>query len=269
MPQKSVLITGCSEGGIGDALAKAFHRKGIRVFATARNLSRLEHLKKMGLELATGGTLDILVNNSGAGYGMPLLDTNVAQAKALFDVNVFGVIAVAQAFAPLLIPSKGTIVTVGSVAGLVPLYWGGYYNASKSAVNLLTDQLRLELAPLGVKVILVMTGGVKTKFFEKLPDVTLPSGSYYAPARQEIESAAGGNEMKKETFMDADVYAEAVVKNVLSRNPTARQFAGQKAGLTSLMVTYLPRILWEYALGQFSGLPQISKKIAAAQKPAQ
>lgn len=87
MAQKTVLITGCSEGGIGDALAKAFHRKGLRVFATARNLSKIQHLQKLGLDTLaldvtdaasikaaveaviseTGGTLDFLVNNSGAG----------------------------------------------------------------------------------------------------------------------------------------------------------------------------------------------------------
>lgn len=87
MAQKTVLITGCSEGGIGDALAQSFHRKGLRVFATARNVSKIEHLKKLGLDilsldvtdptsikmaveavtLETGGTLDYLVNNSGAG----------------------------------------------------------------------------------------------------------------------------------------------------------------------------------------------------------
>jgi 1-acylglycerone phosphate reductase len=87
MVQKTVLITGCSEGGIGDALAKAFHKKGLRVFATARNLAKTEHLKALRLDVlpldvvneesikkavesvrtATGGTLDILVNNSGTG----------------------------------------------------------------------------------------------------------------------------------------------------------------------------------------------------------
>lgn len=87
MAQKTVLITGCSAGGIGDALAMEFQRKGLRVFATARNLAKVEHLKALGLDIlpldvvdensikravasvrkATGGTLDILVNNSGAG----------------------------------------------------------------------------------------------------------------------------------------------------------------------------------------------------------
>ncbi len=87
MVQKTVLITGSSEGGIGDALAKEFHKKGLRVFATARNLAKVQHLKEMGLEVLkldvvdeasikqavedvrtkTGGTLDFLVNNSGGG----------------------------------------------------------------------------------------------------------------------------------------------------------------------------------------------------------
>ena len=85
--KKSVLITGCSAGGIGDALAQSFHRRGLRVFATARNLSKIQHLKEMGMELveldvtdagslknavehveaSTGGTLDVLVNNAGGG----------------------------------------------------------------------------------------------------------------------------------------------------------------------------------------------------------
>lgn len=87
MVQKTVLITGCSEGGIGDALAKSFHKRGFRVFASARNLAKVQHLKDMGLDIlqldvtdkdsirqavltvkaATGGHLDFLVNNSGAG----------------------------------------------------------------------------------------------------------------------------------------------------------------------------------------------------------
>jgi len=89
--RKTVLITGTSEGGIGDALAKEFHRKGLRVIATARNLAKVQHLKDLGLEIVpldvvdpvsiqdavksvetlTGGKLDILVNNSGSGKGFP------------------------------------------------------------------------------------------------------------------------------------------------------------------------------------------------------
>jgi 1-acylglycerone phosphate reductase len=86
---------------------------------------------------------------------MPLLDVDITEARNVFDTNVMGIILSVQAFAPLLIAVKGTIVNVGSITGVCPLPWSWVYNASKAAVNHLTDTLRLEMAPLGVKVILV------------------------------------------------------------------------------------------------------------------
>jgi 1-acylglycerone phosphate reductase len=151
---KTVLITGCSKGGIGDALVQEFHSRGLRVFATARDLKKLEHLHALGVDLvqldvsdpesivkavevvklATGGTLDFLVNNSGSGklstvdscswnlahllqgYVMPLLDADISKSKKMFDVNVWGLLAVTQQFAPLLIAAKGTLLNVASIA---------------------------------------------------------------------------------------------------------------------------------------------------------
>lgn len=101
MTRKSVLITGSSEGGIGDALAQEFHKQGLLVFATARNIAKVQHLKEMGMEILpldvtddesiacavesvrdiTGGTLDILVNNSGGGITSPMFIPNAADTK--------------------------------------------------------------------------------------------------------------------------------------------------------------------------------------------
>jgi 1-acylglycerone phosphate reductase len=72
---------------------------------------------------------------------MPLLDSQISVAREMFDVNVFALVAVTQAFAPLLIASKGTVVNIGSIVGKFPFPWQGFYNASKAAVNLLSDQL--------------------------------------------------------------------------------------------------------------------------------
>ncbi|KAI9649590.1 hypothetical protein NHQ30_002171 [Ciborinia camelliae] len=263
MTQETVLITGCSEGGIGDALAKSFHRRGLRVFATARNVSKIEHLKRLGLDtlpldvtdaasikaaveavkLKTGGTLDFLVNNSGAGYSMPLLDTEVSVAKEMFDVNVFALVAVTQAFAPLLIASKGTIINIGSIASLSPAYWQGYYNASKAAVSLITDQLRVELEPFGVKAILVITGVVKTKFFDNQPSVKLPENSLYAPARDIVEHAAAGNVIMKNAE-DVDIYADKVVENALKKYPQTHQLAGGMAYSIWFASTFLWHTIW-------------------------
>src|SRR4051794_27765077 len=99
---------------------------------------------------------------------MPLVDADVNEVRKMFEVNVYSLVSVTQAFAPLLIASKGTIVNIGSVAGVAPFPFQSLYNASKAAVNHLTASLRLEMEPLGVKVILVLTGGVKTRFFENL-----------------------------------------------------------------------------------------------------
>lgn len=146
MSTRTVLITGCSEGGIGAALAKAFHAKGYQVYATLRNpskagslegvegieISTLDVTKKESIEqcvqhikMKTGGTLDILVNNAGADCTMPLLDVSLEEAKALYDLNVWAVLALTQAFAPMLIKARGAVVNINSVAAKMVLAWGG------------------------------------------------------------------------------------------------------------------------------------------------
>jgi NAD(P)-dependent dehydrogenase (short-subunit alcohol dehydrogenase family) len=84
---------------------------------------------------------------------MPLLDADLKESRRVFDVNYFGVLAVTQAFAPLLIQSKGRVVNISSVAQFVPVPWLGVYNSSKAALGIYSDTLRMEMAPLGVKVI--------------------------------------------------------------------------------------------------------------------
>jgi 1-acylglycerone phosphate reductase len=152
--QPTVLVTGCSEGGIGFSLVQEFHRRGLRVFAAVRNLSRAQSLQNSGIEVVqldvadptsvshaitevsrlTGGSLDILVNNAGSGYKMPLLDADLDQARALFDVNVWGVLALTQASVPLLRRGRaisgstqhtGRIVNIGSVTSRIPVPWQG------------------------------------------------------------------------------------------------------------------------------------------------
>lgn len=133
---KSVLITGCSSG-IGHSLALEFKAKGFRVFATARKTDSISDLADQGIETLslevtskesidevqkqvssqTGGKLDILVNNAGRNYTVPALDIEIDEIRETFETNVFSVMRMCQAFAPLLIEAKGTIVQIGSLAG--------------------------------------------------------------------------------------------------------------------------------------------------------
>lgn len=140
MAQKSVLITGCTPGGIGHSLAQEFHSKGLRVFATARKTETISDLAAKGIETLalevtspesiqklkdevatrTGGKLDFLVNNAGRNYTVPATDIEIDEVRLTFETNVFGVMLMCQAFAPLVINAKGTIVQIGSLAAIMP-----------------------------------------------------------------------------------------------------------------------------------------------------
>jgi len=142
----SVLITGCSDNGIGSALALSFVQRGYHVFACSRNtssmskLDNLDHVTLIRLDVEgaeemnsavevvrkeTGGTLSYLVNNAGQNRFMPLLDENIEDAKRLYQISVFGPLMMMQAFAPLLIQAKGTVVFISSVSGHINVPWQG------------------------------------------------------------------------------------------------------------------------------------------------
>ena len=121
----------------------------------------IKELHKRVTEI-TGGKLDILYNNAGRNYVIPALDYDDDELQELFQANLFSLMKMCSTFAPLLVEAKGTIVQTGSVAGIMPYVWGAPYNAVKAALHTYSDTLRVELAPLGVRVITVVTGGVKS-----------------------------------------------------------------------------------------------------------
>lgn len=144
---KTVLITGCSAGGIGSSLVETFHARGFHVFATSRrtatmtHLSSLPNLTLLALDVtsdadiaaavtavqqssataARGGGLDYLVNNAGVYQVMPVLDLNMNDARGLFETNFWGPLALTRAFMPLLMAGSegGTVVNVGSISSVL------------------------------------------------------------------------------------------------------------------------------------------------------
>ncbi|KAK8092985.1 NAD(P)-binding protein [Apiospora kogelbergensis] len=182
----TVLITGCSDGGLGSALALAFHDAGFHVYATARDGAKMGQLyavaaARPGLETlpldvqsaasiagcaARVPRLDVLVNNAGAMMTMPVADVSIPQAKALFDTNVWGVLAVTQAGGATETETAaaagvgGVVVVNTSVASTVPVPFYGVYGASKAAMAMLCDTMRLELEAFGVHVVELKTGAV-------------------------------------------------------------------------------------------------------------
>lgn len=280
---RTVLITGCSDGGLGAALALAFQKNGDRVLATARNLSKMAHLKSLGVETLaldvlseeslqaalkevsalTNGSLDVLVNNAGAGYSMPLLDVDISEAQNAFNLNVFSLIRTTQVFFPLLRNCKhgALLVNNTSSAGLVGIPFQVVYGASKAAAGLLSDGLRLELEPFGIKVVDLKTGGVQSKFFQNVlqgPGAKLPEHSPYELSREPIEKVLSG-QMNNLSNMDADIWARDVVKDLSRRHPPARVFRGNGAFQVWLS-TLLPLGTFDGTLRQITGLDVFSKK---------
>jgi hypothetical protein len=183
---------------------------------------------------------------------MPLLDSDVSVAKKMFDVNVFAVVTVTQAFAPLLIAAQGTIINIGSVLGKMPLPWQGYYNASKAAVAMLTDQMRIEFSPWKVRAILVTTGAIRTKFLDNLASAPrLPENSLYYPAKDVVEPSMTGAEIEKNA-MDVNSYAEIVVNNAIRSSPKKHLWSGGGAWITWLASTFGWSTIW---VGSFPVIP--------------
>lgn len=212
---KTMLITGCSSG-IGKALALEAKQQGYRVFATARKEADLAQLQQLGLETITlemtnpdsikqallqlqqqAGRLDILVNNAGFGAIGPVLDAGAEGLRTQFEVNVFAVVDLTQACLPLLLQSKGLIVNIGSVSGVLTTPFAGVYCASKAALHSLSDALRMELAPFDVRVLTVQPGAIDTGFAQRAKleaEQLLKADSLWWPMREGVMLRANASQ---------------------------------------------------------------------------
>lgn len=264
--KRSVLITGCSDGGLGAALAVAFHEAEYHVYETARTVSKMQHLSSLGIEtkqldvlskssianiVAEIPTLDILVNNAGLTMSMAATDTSLAEAKKIFDVNLWAMVAVSQAFIPTLVKSKGIIVTHSSVASVLRMPLGAAYGASKAAAAQYFAVMRMELESLGVGVVDLKTGMVgptnldNNSITANLPgSVELPpKNSVFQPAKDLMESL-----IRREYFqskdgqsgmMASEKWAKLVVQDLKKPNPPYLIWHGGYV-LPGKLAAYLP-----------------------------
>lgn len=272
--ERTVLVTGCSDGGLGAALAIALHKAGLHVYATARNPAKMATLTALGIETlildvqstesinacvteisSRKGGLDILINNAGASYAMPFSDMSVPQAKQLFDLNVWSYLEVTQAFLPLLLQSKGMVVNQTSIAAVCTVPFQSTYNASKAAMAMFSDHQRLELAPFGIKVVDLKTGAVASNFFRNVAGTKLPESSLYLPARDAIEKSLAGDGMKEKT-MDTTVWAECVVAQLLKKKPSSNIWAGANASKVRFM-QILPHGIMDSMVKKMTGLNEL------------
>ncbi|KAJ5134308.1 hypothetical protein N7526_005673 [Penicillium atrosanguineum] len=274
--RKTCLITGCSKGGVGEALAEAFRDKGYHVFVTARSTNKIpeplhdaSNVTVLALDVSssrsiaaaakviqseTGGKLDVLINNAGLGMEMPVLDTSIAEAKKLFDVNFFGALEMTQVFSPMLIKAEGCIVNNSSVGGRFPIPFIGTYQATKAALIQTSEVLRLEVAPLNVRVLTLITGGITTNFLANIPTLLLPENSYYHGIRNIIEE-----QPQQVPFgVSPNKFAREVLYQV-EKGTTGKYWIGGATGFARLSLWLLP----DWLLDRFSlSQKPFTKKLA-------
>jgi len=240
------LITGCSEGGIGHACAHAARKAGFRVLATARRDEEVAKLRDEGFEAfaldldesasidaaaawareSTGGRLYALFNN--AAYGQPgaVEDLSREVLRAQFETNLFGTHELTVRLLPLLLAhGEARIVQNSSVLGIVALRYRGAYNASKFALEGLTDTMRMELDGTGVKVSIIEPGPIRSRFRANALE------KFLAHIDRKTSRLADAYEKKLEALQsDADApftlgpeaVAEALLHALRSPRPKAR-----------------------------------------------
>lgn len=282
--QPVVLITGCSEGGIGEYLALRFHEKKCRVFASARNVDSMANLKAKGIEtvqlditrdesmqaavdliISKAGRIDILVNNAGMSLYQPLADVNIAEAKKLFETNFFGLLSLTQKVIPFMVAQrKGKIVNIGSIVGVLSTPYSGIYCASKAAIHSLSDAMRVELKPFGIDVIVVAPGAIKSNISSNAKKVTeriqdgetkiLKEGSIYAPLEKYVAKRANASQVNS---TPTDAFANHVVDRVLNR-PSPYLFFGNLSFLVPFVKRWFPTFVVDFLLARMAGLNTIS-----------
>lgn len=203
-----------------------------------------------------------MVNNAGTSYSMPIADISLEQSKKVFDSNVWAQLAVTQAFLPLLLKSKGMIVNQTSVVSVMAVPFQSAYNASKAAMAIFSDTLRLELEPFGVTVIELKTGAVSTNMIKNhrsSTPVTLPKGSIYDVARDAVEGAMQFEKMSN-VGTPPDQWAREVVQDLLKKTPPAIIWRGAQARMARIG-TFFPHGFMDAQMKKMSGLDVVEKKV--------
>lgn len=282
---RTVLITGCSDGGLGSALAIAFHKHGDRVIATARNPAKMASLKTMGIETLqldvvsedslhaavqatselTGNSLDILINHAGAGYSTPIIEASISEISKLIDLNALSYLRTSQLFFPLLRNAQqgALIVNNTSVASISAVPLQGPYSASKAAAASISEVMRIELQPFNIRVIDLKTATVQTNFFANSTaaagNARLSDDSLYLAGRKQIE-AFMRTDIDGLSKMPADQWARQVVNDLSKSNPPAQIWRGANA--SSVWIASLLPVGWlDGMLKKMSGLDLVERKM--------
>jgi NAD(P)-dependent dehydrogenase (short-subunit alcohol dehydrogenase family) len=261
---KAVLITGCSTG-IGRATAELLAGKGWTVYATARKLETVADLaargcKTLALDVCDDasiraavqsiehaeGTIGVLINNAGYGQEGPVEEVPMEQVRRQFETNVFGLVRLTQLVLPgMRRQGWGKIVNLSSMGGKLTFPGGGFYHASKHAVEALSDALRFEVRGFGIDVIVIEPGPIKTRFgdtaIESIGSVAKtqsPYAAFNATLATKVRAAYEGPMAMVAAGPDA--VARVIERAIVARKPRARYVVTVAARLLMGLRRWMP-----------------------------
>jgi NAD(P)-dependent dehydrogenase (short-subunit alcohol dehydrogenase family) len=246
MTTKVAIVTGASSG-IGEAAARRLARAGFTVYGAARRTDRLAALASDGIRalpldltddasvvaavdqvLAEQGRIDVLVNNAGYGSYGAVEDVPMDEARRQFEVNVFGLARLAQLVMPTMRAQRsGRIINITSMGGKFAMAFGGWYHATKFAVEGLSDAMRQELSPFGVDVVVIEPGAIKTEWAGIAMGSAVEvsgSGAYGDRVTQGIGRMDTGR-----FGSQPEVVAKAIERAATARRPRTRYAVGMGA----------------------------------------
>jgi len=273
-----VLVTGTSSG-IGEACARHLASLGFNVFAGVRKQEDGERVAGERIEpviadvaddtsvasaaetirSAVGNTgLTGLVNNAGVAVAGPLEFIDVAEFQDQLDVNVTGVLRTTQAMLPMIRQAHGRIINISSIGGRVAVPMVGPYNASKFALEGLSDALRRELRPWGMHVVLIEPGAVATPIWAKSADRALELERNAPPEVRErygevMDAVRKQSEKNQTEGVPPQEVADAVAHALTAPKPKTRYLVGRDAKLRAPMAGVLPDRVMDAAIARALG----------------
>jgi NAD(P)-dependent dehydrogenase (short-subunit alcohol dehydrogenase family) len=275
MTEKTILITGCSSG-IGYTCALGLKARGWRVFATARKPVDLSRLAGLGLETLyldyadpnsvdacvkevsrrTGGKLHALFNNGAYGQPGAVEDLSRATLEAQFQANVFGWHQLATGCLALMRNNgEGRIVQNSSVLGLVAMKWRGAYNASKFAIEALSDTLRLELRDTKIRVILIEPGPIASRFTEHALAAfarNISSDTSHYRKSYEIQRARLGGGRSSRFKLPPEAVLAKLIQALEAPRPHARYYVTTPTYIMAWCRRLMPQRLMDYVVNRAS-----------------
>ena len=266
-PLRVAVVTGGSSG-IGLEVALALRRQGYRVYTGGRGAAPDAfaalgiHYRALDLTDAHSvraavaavvtqeGRIDVLVNCAGYGAFGSVEDVDVADARAQFEVNLFGLALITQLCLPIMRQQRsGRIINVSSLAGFFSAPMGGWYSASKFALEALSDSLRMEVAQFGIDVVLIEPGPVRTGWHSHANEELSRASSHgaYADMARGVSAVLTGFDRDRITS-DADAVAGVICSASLARKPRPRYLVGSGAHLAIALRRLLPTRTWDSAV---------------------